>query len=684
MSLSVSALLSISLIWSAGSNSPTSEPGQAGVVKTSLSLYARLHDVPIQSVALGDGFWSQRLEANRERSLHAFFEKLEEVGALDKLLGRENQARGSSDADIAKWMEAAAYALQSMEDSRLRGRFESVVADIQISSKAGGYLRTRYYDRLPEKLARFKAGGELYCLGHLIQAAIAHHRTTGESTLLDIFREYVDNIINQIDPQQKTFNVAHPEIEMALIELYRTTGEERYLDFADYLLNGVDLREDSKLSNEVDFEHTFTGEPFKERRELSDHAVCAMYACSGAADYYLETGDEEMWRTLNLLWTDLTRHKMYITGGLGSRPQEEAIGSKYELPNESAYAETCASIGNIMWNWRLLQARGESRFMDVIERVLYNGFLSGVSLEGDTYFYWNPLLSRADITQAELQDSAHKRLIGEKKSKGIGLNIRQPYYSTPCCPPNVQRMLSALPGYMYSTSSEGIWVHLFHDGTLDWRLETGEQVILTQKTRYPWEGNVTILVEPASKTDFSIFIRIPSWSQGARVIVNGRPISDNCSPGKYCEISRVWERGDTIQLDFDMPVQIIRANPLVRENSGRVAIQRGPVVYCLESIDSEEFSIFDIVLPLDPADPSKGFDSEFRPDLLDGIVVITKEALVYRAPLVEQSLYSNLSEFDEDFIPAKVTAIPYYTWANRGISDMEVWIPWIEKKAQDN
>jgi DUF1680 family protein len=545
-----------------------------------------------------------------------------------------------------------------------------------LSSAEGGYLNTHYLRRMPENLARLNPGGYLYCLGHLTQAAIAYYRAVGEKKLLDISTRYIDNVIEEFGYGKQQCWSGHPEIEMALVELYRTTGERKYLNFADYLLNGVDLRRVAGVSH-IDFPHSFTGIPFKSREELSDHAVCAMYACCGATDYYLETGDKEMWRTLERLWNDLTRYKMYVTGGLGSRPSEEAIGSRYELPNERAYAETCAAIGSIMWNWRLLSASGEARFADIMELALYNGFLSGVSLEGDSYFYWNPLSSRADVSGI-LKDES-QTLIAIKKTKGIGLNTRQPYFNTPCCIPNAQRMIASLPGYIYSTSPEGIWVHLYHSSRLDWHLENGKELTLVQSTKYPWGNIVEIALELGSREDFSLFIRIPNWTPGAKITVNGESSSISCNPGQYCEIRRTWLEKSKVHIEFDMPVNVVLANPRVRENLGSVAIQRGPIVYCLESPDHGDVSIFDIVLPLDFSNTSESFEAEFEPDLLGGIVALRKSALAYESSLVNASLYSRAA-FPKPTIPVKITAIPYYAWANRGTSDMEVWVPWIEGK----
>ena len=319
---------------------------------------------------------------------------------------------------------------------------------------------------------------------------------------------------------------------MALVELYRTTGDKRYLDFAGYLLSGVE-RQRLQL-RDSDIRYMFSGEPFTSRTRFEGHAVRAMYASAGATDYYLETGDAAYRRTLETLWRDMTTTKMYITGGVGSRSQGEAFGEPYELPNAQAYTESCAAIGNLMWNWRMLAIAGESRYADVIETALYNGINSGMSLDGTQYCYRNPLEST-----------------GEK--------IRNPWYDTTCCPPNIERTLASLSGYMYSTSARGVYVHLYHASDFDWRLEDGTALKLRQETDYPWNGAIALTVDPARTAEFSIFLRIPAWSRKATV--DGAAVK----PGQYYELRRQWKKGDRIRIELDMAPQMIQSNPLVRE-----------------------------------------------------------------------------------------------------------------------
>jgi DUF1680 family protein len=649
----------------------------ASVISTSSSPFAKLHGIPPRAVNLSDGFWKKRFTVNMERSIPTFFTLLNNVGARDKLLDRKNKARGNSDADLAKWVEAASFVLQSEDNKQLRNVLQTVVNDIIISGTNGGYLHSRYFEKMPVRLAQFRASGDLYCLGHLIQAGIAHYRATADKQVLDVLTPYIDNVIDLFGSGKQTCWSGHPEIEMALVELYRTTGKKEYLDFVRFLLDEVDFSEIEK-EHEIDFEHYFTGMPFRSRKKLSGHAVCALYACCAAADYYLETGDQEIWQALMVLWDDLTKYKMYVTGGVGSRPWDEAIGNRFELPNEHGYAETCAAIGNVMWNWRLLHAGGEAIFTDIMELALYNGVLSGVSIGGDKYFYWNPLLSRFDFAEEQYVEGA-KDLLALKKSRGTSLNIRQPYYRTPCCIPNIQRIIASLPGYMYSTSAKGLWIHLYHSGRLNWHLENGKELTIHQNTKYPWENTVEIIFENVPAEEFSLFFRVPGWTTSAGVSVNGRFFRSIHKSEHYHEIRRSWEKNDRIEIVFDMPARVVHAHPHLRENSGCVAIRRGPLIYCVESVDQQNVSVFDIVLPLNSSGISRDFEVMYDPNLLGGIVTITSDVLAYDPVSSDDGLYS-FERFPRPLRPVKMIAIPYFAWANRGRSEMKVWIPWTVKQ----
>lgn len=642
----------------AGLAAPNRPPSESGVIAISESPFARLHDVPVRAVELGEGFWKDRIDKNRDNSIPMLLRLLEEHGVVDnfrRLSGRKNVERRGflfTDSDLFKWIEAAAFTLGYNRAPKLEAALESVIDDVLAAQGRDGYLNTYHVDeRADKRFTNFRSNHELYCLGHLIQAAIAYYRATGRRALLDGAVRYADYVISLFGPGKRQCFPGHPEIEMALVELYRTTGSRQYLEFARYLLDGVDIGKIEEKVTESDFMYLFSALPFTSRRELRSHAVRGMYACCGATDYYMETGDPEFRKTLEILWNDMTRYKMYITGGAGARYEGEAFGNPYELPNERAYTETCAAIGSIMWNWRMLCATGEARFADVLERALYNGFLAGVSLDGCSYFYRNPLES-------------------------IGNNERQAWHECTCCPPNVERMLASLPGYLYSTSPEGLWVHFYHAGTLRWKLESGTGITVKTETDYPWKGTITLIVEPERAEKFSLFLRLPGWASGARVRVNGGGIAGKYGPSEYCEINRAWQKGDRVTIVLSMEPRAIFANPRLENARGSVSLSRGPLVYCLESPDNPGFPVFDVTLPLYLRHPSADITAKFLPGMLGGVAVLERRAFVYSSELQTHPLYG-YEPYGERHRSVTARFIPYYAWANRGISDMTVWMPYV-------
>lgn len=627
-----------------------------GTLHNRNSPFARLHTVPIRAVQMGPGFWAQRIDTNRRRSLPSLLEQLETHGVVDnfrRVSGRKKvERRGPlyTDSDLFKWMEAAALALQSGDDPAIRASLDSMIEEVAAAQEPGGYVNTYYsLERTAQRFTNLRHGHELYCMGHLIQAGIAHYRATGQKRLLDVGIRYADHILDQFGPGKKPAFDGHPESELALVELYRTTGDHRYLEFAGYLLDAD--RPDLKL-NAGDTRYLFSGIPYTKRERLEGHSVRAMYANCGATDYYAESGDPRFRKTIATLWKDLVGGKMYLTAGVGSRENGEAIGNPYELPNEQAYTETCAALGNAFWNWRLLQVEADARYADLMERALYNGALSGVSLSGDLYFYRNPLES-------------------------IGDHARRPWYDTTCCPPNIQRTLASLPGYLYGTDSRGVWVHFYHSSRLDWQLEDGRKLRLSQQTEYPWKGAVDLEVNPQTAGRFSLFLRIPGWTPLARILVNGVVHEAGPQPGRYLELTRQWKPGDRVRLEMQMPVVLTQANPRVREDFGRVAVERGPLVYSAESIDTPGAALFDLSLLLSGR-TEKDFRVAFRPELLGGVAVIEALARVASRPSTDLPLYSKLGSRKEPAAkPAvlKLTMIPYYAWANRGPHPMQVWFP---------
>jgi DUF1680 family protein len=427
---------------------------------------------------------------------------------------------------------------------------------------------------------------------------------------------------------------------MALVELARETGEARYLEQAQYFL---DARGRGLIGGDVYHQDHL---PFREMERMAGHAVRALYLNCGATDLYAERGEPALRAALDRLWENMTARQLYVSGGLGSRYQGESFGGDYELPNERAYAETCAAIGNVMWNWRMLALEGDARYADLLELSLYNGFLVGLAADGKHYFYQNPL---AD-------DGTHRR---------------RPWFECACCPTNVVRLLASLPGYLYSTSEEGLWVHLYVQGSAQARLADGSVVKLSQRGGYPWDGKV--ILEMEAEGDFSLFLRIPGWCEMVdSLTINGRPVSGTLRPGSYAEIRRVWQPGDRIYFNLPMPVRRVECHPYAAENVGRIALMRGPLLYCVEGADNPGLDPRDLVLP-----GKALFMADTRPDLLGGVVLLRGVARIgspgsewrsrlYRTVPVEPAQPKRRA--------VEMTAIPYFAWANRGPGPMQVWL----------
>ena len=662
------ALMVPSLLRAQTGDSPWRDQGVLNLSKTP---YAKLHNIPIRAVTIGDGFWGQRRQVAVEKSIPSIWKLIEEHGYVDNFRrlskGKNVPRKGPvfTDTDAYKWIEGVAFFLQSGDRPELRTIAEQTIAEIVAVQEPSGYLDTYFQDDkvkdrlLPETL---DWGHEDYSLGHMLQSAIAYYRATGDRRFLDAAQRFADYIARDFGPDKKPYLAGHPVVEMGLIELYRTTGDRRYLDLAGYILNG-----DPRIVRHPErVVYTFSGIPFTDRTHMQGHAVRAMYACSGATDYYLETGDQKYWRTLENLWQDTVNTKMYITGGLGARWEGEAFGDAYELPNARSYAETCAAIGGMMWNWRMLAASGEARFTDVLERMLYNAVNVGMSLEGTLYCYANPLESpgRTDPTWHSKEGTT-----------------RNPWYDVLCCPSNIERTLGALPGYLYSTSRDGLYVNLYENSRLDWHLEDGTGLQVEQKTNYPWDGNVEITVSPAKKKEFTVYVRIPGWVSSAQVRVEGKNVKEGVKPGEYLPLRRKWESGDRVQLTFDMTPQLVTAHPRVNENVGKVAVQRGPLVYCLEQLDQpENVSVVDVALPVGKKS-SQGFRTEHRAGLLGGVTAVQYRALAYDPAASPGPLYRPVGpEAKRTAREVELTFIPYYAWANREPSPMRVWIPYVEAK----
>jgi DUF1680 family protein len=612
------------------------------------------------------------MRVNREVTLAAQYRLLEETGRIDNFryaAGKDrspndptgqkplaHRGRYYNDSDVYKWLEAVGWALACEPDADLTQMANTVIKEIVAAQGDDGYLNTYFsVDRASERWTNLRDMHELYCAGHLMQAAVAHHRATGETRLLTVARrlaDYIDAVFGPSQDGKRSGVPGHEEIEMALVELARETGESRYQELAQFF---VDSRGRGLIGGSPYHQDHL---PFREMDRLVGHAVRAVYLTAGATDIYAETGEAALHDALNALWFNMTTRQMYVSGGIGSRYSGESFGDDYELPNARAYAETCAAIGSFMWNWRMLALEGDARFADVMELALYNGFLASLSLDGERYFYPNPLADE-------------------------GTHRRQPWFDCACCPPNIARLLASLPGYFYSSSDDGIWVHQYAEGSAqihrpDSDLPEKDTVELIQRTRYPWDGEVTITVQGQGL--FSLYLRVPGWcADGAAIQVNGQMLATELVPGSYAKIRRAWRPGDTVRLELPMTARMVDCHPYVTENADKIALMRGPLLYCLESVDNPGLDLRDVTLDR---------DTEFAPvqriDLLGGVVALQGQSLVdRRAEAWVQQLYRAASAtprnedtgtVDVQQEAADVVAIPYYAWANREAGQMRVWL----------
>src|SRR5438874_871769 len=619
------------------------------VVDTSLSPRARLRPVPIRAVRLTDAFWEPRRQLNRTVSLREQHRMLEETGRFHNLRVAAGLERGSNsgkvfnDSDVHKWMEAACWQLGTDEDPWLVERVDAILELLEQAQEPDGYLFSPFVRGLRGQRWSDGEAHELYCAGHLFQAAVAHHRVTGSDRALGISRRFADLICATFGEGRGKLDRpdGHPQIEMALVELYRETGEAGYLEQACFQ---IDARGHKRLGEPyagwISADYNQDHRPLRERDRPEGHAVRELYLQSGVTDRLLEVADPGLETAQLRIWESLVRGQVYVTGGVGVRGGSEGCGRDYERPNETAYAETCAAAALIMWNWRLLQLTGEARFADLIETGLYNGMLSGVSIDGREYFYANPLACNGGLK-------------------------RRPWYLVACCPPNIARTLASLPGYLYGTDDErGVWIHQYATGQA-----TVGAATLAVETSYPWAGDIRVEVRSAGS--FALRLRVPGWATGSRLTVNGADVSMPFEAGTYAVLSRDWRPGDVVELSLPMRVRRLASHPGLLENAGRVALARGPLVYCVEQAD---------VGGADPRFLELAAGSEIkanrRPDLLGGVTVL--EGPASAAPPDadwEGRLYREAEGVRQgDGEPVRLTAIPYFAWANREAGRMQVWL----------
>jgi uncharacterized protein len=637
-----------------------------GPVDNSNSLISSYRVLPYGAIAFVKGFWAERQLVNRNVSLKHGYAMLNKAGNLHNLklaVGLESGSyRGMNFADenIYKWLEALAWELGRAPAEELQALADEVISLIAAAQQPDGYLNSYYQVVEPDQQwSDLDFGHELYCAGHLIQAAIAFKRASDDERLLKIACHFVDHIETVFGPGKREETCGHPEIEMALVELSRSTGEQRYLDLAQFF---VDQRGKKKMrgvgANGPQYHQDHA--PVREAEGVAGHAVRQMYLATAIADLYVESGEQALLETSQRLWNDMTRGKLYITGGVGSRYDGEAFGEAYELPTDQCYCETCAAIGSFFWNWRMLLITGESCYADLMERLLYNAILSSPGLEGMSYFYVNPLM---------LRNGRYVRLSTNPDAEH-NTSGRPEWHSVSCCPPNVMRLLASLPNYFATHNEAGLQIHQYGNVQI-----SSGPIVLTVETEYPWEGRVGVTIRDGGAQPWTLSLRVPGWCESFGIKVNGQEVNISSQNG-YIAVERSWETGDRVELDFAMPAFLVEADPRLDSVRGCVAIQRGPIVYCLEAHDQPQgVDLLDVRI-----DSSRELTSQWHGDLLGGVMIV--EGTGYqtnRSLWVENGLYRPLSVGKENRHleqEVKLTAIPYYAWGNRGLISMRVWIPY--------
>ena len=586
--------------------------------------HRKLTGVPFTEVKVRDGFWAPRLKTNRESTIPHNFEWCEKTGRISnfskagKLMKGQYQGFFFNDSDVHKVLEGAAYALADHPDKKLEKMVDDVVAKMAAAQQPDGYLNSFYTLKEPKrKWTDLRVRHELYCAGHMFEAAVAHFRATKNRKYLDMAIKFADLIDKMFGPGKRCDVPGHQEIELALVKLFELTGEERYFNLAKFF---IDVRGDKSKRANLYGKYCQDHIPVREQDEIVGHSVRAMYLYSGVADIAGYTGDKKLIDAMDRVWKSVVLKKMYITGGIGVHGHGEGFSGGYNLPNAAAYCETCASIGMALWNHRLNLMHVDAKYADIVERAMYNGILSGIHLNGKLFYYTNPLASG-------------------------GGHHRASFFPCACCPTNVVRFVPSAPGYVYAAGGGGIYVNMYVAGTGE--VPLGDRKIkLTQETAYPWDGKVKITVKPDKPGEFAVNLRLPGWRHGATVSVGGKPVGKLDIRKGYARILRNWKPADAIELNLPMKIVRVEAHPLVKADRGRVAVQRGPIVYCFEAVDNPG-GVGNIVLPRDPK-----FTAEHRGDLLGGVTVIKGVARDGR----------------------KITGIPYCVWDHRKAGEMMVWV----------
>jgi DUF1680 family protein len=650
---------------------------EKSLVNTSASPYAKLSGVDMGQVQWTSGFWAERMEICKDSMVphlwrtymdpnvsHAF-RNIEIAAGLDT---GAHKGPPFHDGDFYKLLEGVASLYAITKDKKLDEWMDKVIPVIAKSQRADGYIHSPVMIEERKNSDKTKAfedrlNFETYNMGHLMTAACVHYRATGKTSLLKVAikaADYLDNFYKHSSPELAR-NAICPSHYMGVVELYRTTKDPKYLELAKNLIDIRGLVENGTDDNQDRI-------PFRQQKVAMGHAVRANYLYAGVADVYAETGDTSLLDCLDPIWRDVAYRKMYITGGCGAlydgvspygvsyKPPEiqkthQAYGRAYQLPNMTAHNETCANIGNLLWNWRMFQLSGDAKYADIVELVLYNSILSGVSLDGNKFFYTNPLSVSHNFPYQLRRQGGRKEYISLSN----------------CCPPNAVRTLAEVNNYAYSLSDSGVWVNLYGSTTLNTHLKDGSRIQLSQQTDYPWNGNIQIKMQDAGARPFALFLRIPGWCKKASVKINGQPAGIAIQSQEYAKIYRRWSAGDVVTLELDMPVTLIETNPLVEETRNQVAVKRGPVVYCAESADFPKGTdLFSIIIPVkNDLRPVRTHINDATVTVLEGTAALEKKVDW------SQTLYH---EVVSQHTPIKVKLIPYYAWGNRGMGDMTVWM----------
>lgn len=643
-------------------------PGH-GPVDASRSPYARWRPLGFKDVTLNQGFWADKRIISRTKSLRHAFSMLDKADNLNNLRLAAGVGEGAYsgrnflDSDVYKWLEAVAWTLGTEIDPDLQAMADQAIGLVAAAQQPDGYLNSYYTVAEPEaRWADLDHGHEMYCAGHLFQAAVAWQRAVGDRRLLDVSCRFADHIDSVFGPEKRHGACGHPEIEVALIELYRVTGEKRYLDLSRFFIDQRGRRKMRGLGPygpEYHQDHL----PIRQVKEATGHTVRQLYLAAGVVDLYLETGEQALLDVMQLMWHDIASTKLYITGGIGARFDGEAFGDPYELPSDQCYCEACTSIANLMWNWRMLIVTGESRFADMIERSLYNMILASPALDGQHFFYVNPLM---------LRGARFLRLSSNPPLENFVPTERPQWHEVSCCPPNVMRTLASLGHYLATQDEGGIQIHQYAPAELAGELPGSRNIGLKMSTEYPWHGNIALEIIQSDAAPWALSLRLPGWARDSAIAINGQPVDGPKVEKGYIVLDRAWKAGDKVELKLAMEPELIASNPRIDATRASLAIQRGPIVYCLEDCDQElQGRLLDV--EIDQSQPPKAI---WREDLLGGVMVVEAAGRFVEPGEWQGNLYLPAASLGQpEAKQVRLVAVPYYAWGNRGISGMRVWIP---------